>query len=454
MLSSPLLTPSLRAQETKKSGIGQKEMHKGASSLTTNAHGSVVRDPFTTPISLHGECTAEDLRVGLLQMYICYCPTQIMLVPKMISKFKSIGKQALTETQKRFNQMPFPGEIYNVLRTCHRTRLCVFYAFYAPEKINSVDEILSKYRGYEEELWNVLRSKYGPEQHPQRLFENWEEMQRIQQQRDMGDQRFRSSADLNRSSVFTTDHIEGKNMAWRSDPEQQVRDLGRNSLDSSSSDAGSRHASFAMFSPASFIYPQQVVKRANSIMLREDDCGELNKSINDSDDFGTMMYSPRTPGSSADQSPRGKIDAGEVDMILKAAHLDAVDLCPAGGRHGQALPPLPEDLSPTVPTGTVPTAPIAPISMNMSMLSSNASLLSPRMLRRRQTQVSFVHSEGEASPHHNVAAGMSPPSVLTRQDIMSPLPPALARGMQHSEVATPPLETKPKSFIADDFDKL
>jgi hypothetical protein len=397
-----------------------------------------VRDPFTKPISLQGECTPEDLRAGLLQMYICYCPTQLMQVPKLITKFKSVGKQALTETQKRFNQMPFPGEVYNVLRTCPRTRLCVYYAFYAPEKINSVDDILSKYRGYNDDLWRVLIEKYGPEKPPQRLFENWEEMETNQKLRDVGDQsRFRSPSgvnDLDRTNVFSTDHIEGKPLMWHRDPEQQVRELGRNSLDSTS-DLGSRHASFAMFSPASFVYPQPVVKRAASIMLREDESfdGTL-------DNFGPMLSSPRS-----EQSPHSpktnRLDLSEIDMILAAAKLDTADLCPIGGRTGADPPPLPEELSPLSPG--------PPALPNASMFSSNASFLSPRALRRRQTQVSFVNP-GLASPHHSIEPGMSPPSALARQDVIGRqdvlLPPALA--------AKPASQEVPKSVLADDFDKL
>ncbi|CUE63318.1 Hypothetical protein, putative [Bodo saltans] len=419
-----------------------------SSTLITNGQGSVVRDPFTAPISLTGECTTDNLRIGLLQMFICYSPTQIMQVPKLIAKFKHIGKQALSETQKRFGQLPLPGEVYNVLRTCPRTRLCVYYASHAPEKIAQVDDMLANYRNYEAELWNVLREKYGPETPPHLLFENWEELDRNQNATDQPT-RFRSSSsfDLTRSSVFATDGIEGKQMVWHRDPEQQARDFGRsNDLDSS----GASDASFAMFSPASFVYPQHVVKRAASIMLREDSSPE--KSVNSSDDFGSMFSSPTSPEASA--SPKRSIDADEVTMILKAANLDIEDLCPAGGRPGQALQPLPEELSPAVHK---PQQQVQPLTLNMSMLSSNASFLSPRSARRRQTQVSFVMGQGESSPHHAISGGKSPPSALARQELGPlevSLPPALAARAPVTIPKVLPDGPKPKSLLADDFDKL
>jgi hypothetical protein len=414
--------------------------------LISNGQGTVVRDPFTVPISLQGDCTTDNLRIGLLQMFICYAPTQIMQVPRLIAKFRHIGKQALSETQKRFDQLPLPGEVYNVLRTCPRTRLCVYYASRAPEKIALVDDILDKYRNYEAELWNVLREKYGPESPPHLLFENWEELDRNQNVVDQP-ARFRSASsfDATRSSVFATDDIEGKRMMWHRDPEQQARDFGRNNdLDRS----GSSDASFAMFSPASFVYPQHVVKRAASIMLRED---SPEPKLNSSDDFGSMFSSPTSPEASA--SPKRSIDVDEVNMILKAARLDVEDLCPAGGRPGQPFQPLPEELS-TV--ATKPHQQVPPLALNMSMLSSNASFLSPRSARRRQTQVSFVMGQGETSPHHPASVGRSPPSALARQElgpIEVSLPPALA-SRPPTRPEAPQGGPRPKSLLADDFDKL
>lgn len=430
-------------------------MQKTTSPIT-NGQGSPVRDPFTIPISLQGDCTTENLRIGLLQMYICYSPTQIMQVPKLISKFKHIGKQALSETQKRFGQLPLPGEVYNVLRTCPRTRLCVFYAKWAPDKIAQVDDLLSKFRHCEAELWNVLREKYGSESPPHLLFENWEELDRNQSGKSEQHSRHRgSSMDLGSSSVFATDEIEGKTMIWKRDPEQQARDWGRNNdLDSTIS---ASDGSFAIFAPASFVYPQQVVKRAASIMLREDSsAGSPERGVVNSSDDGSIFSSPGSLEASA--SPKRTIDLDEVDLILKAAKLDAADLCPSGGRPGQALPPLPEELFPSASRSPGPPVP-QPLALNMSMLSSNASFLSPRSARRRQTQVSFVMGRGESSPHHQISSGMSPPSALARQDagpLEVSLPPALAA--KPTKVETPQVVQysgpKPQSLLSDDFDKL
>ena len=44
-----------------------------------------------------------------------------------------------------------------------RDRLVAFYAVYNPSCVNSVDAILSTYKGREEDLMKVLVAKYGPE---------------------------------------------------------------------------------------------------------------------------------------------------------------------------------------------------------------------------------------------------------------------------------------------------
>nr|CCA26978.1 conserved hypothetical protein [Albugo laibachii Nc14] len=45
----------------------------------------------------------------------------------------------------------------------NRERLTAFYEKYNPEKVKEVDEVLSKYKGKENQLFNALVRKYGPE---------------------------------------------------------------------------------------------------------------------------------------------------------------------------------------------------------------------------------------------------------------------------------------------------
>lgn len=379
---------------------------------TAASSESRQKDPFMKPIDLNADCSTEDLRIGLLQLFLCYCPTQIMTVPKMVSKFRSIGKQALAETQKRFEQMPLPGEVYAVLRTCRRTRLCLFYAFHAPDNMALVDEVLDRYRGYDDELWAALIDKYGPERPPHELFEDWEERESQQKSQEgnalsgKDDARFRRGmsiqaegrTSLEDSVVFSTENIEGKLSTWHRDPEQVARDWGKksfdglldNSLSSPSSLASSGHlGSFAMFSPAS-PYPDSVIRRAQSIMLRE---GEVLSPLS----------SPSPQKSQTASSAGEALDPGDVDMILSAAGLGNKALCPSGGWSDTDLPPLPNELHPEVIKSPV---------LNQSILSNGSFLSSPsRPLRRRQTMVSFVlGSEGISTPHHQ--PGATPPRAL------------------------------------------
>ena len=44
----------------------------------------------------------------------------------------------------------------------HQTRLVAFYEKHAPEKLSQVDEILEKFKGREEHMFDTLAKKYGP----------------------------------------------------------------------------------------------------------------------------------------------------------------------------------------------------------------------------------------------------------------------------------------------------
>lgn len=279
-------------------------------------------NPFP-PIDLRKEPDPETLRLALLQWYICYDPLHLDAVPKMLVKFSALGRQALLETRKRFGQLPIPGEALNCVRICPRTRLAVFYAHYAPEKLHSIDKILERAVGHLPKLWEALLDKYGPEVLPQNLFLNWKEdasLAGLKGREDM--HRHGSAVDIPQSAinregggdlssgspsqpradsfVFATDHIENKHQVWHRDPEQRLRDLGRRDSDGSLS-TGS--ASFAMFSPV-------------------DGADSRRSTLFDATGAEVDVSDDPTP-----MSPN------DVMSVLRAIQVDPNRLCPATGGH-------------------------------------------------------------------------------------------------------------------------
>lgn len=452
-------------------------------------------NPFLVPIDQKANNTANDLRIGFLQMYICYAPSHLNEIPRLVVKFQHQAKQALTEKQKVFGQLPLPGEALTVIRKCIRTRLFVFYAYYCPEKQSQVDALLTKYRGHEAELEEALLNKYGPHPHPWKLFEDWEAREALERQREIqasaekGGRRFRRAASIsnldgNGSIVFSTETIEGKPALWRNDREQEVRDLGK----SPTASLDSRNPSFALFSPASFAYPEPVLRRAQSIVLGQDDVFAPTGTYNSS--FGPMVASPLSNASPSSPSPpRGAtaLAPEDVDVVLKCLNLNAAELCPVGGRSDQALPPLPTEL--LSPSGRQEPENSQPKDVDFaSSFVSNGSFSfsgSPSRRARRNTLVSFV-GEGtplpanSASPHFRgdtppsallnspdssqrqspptiaaAAGGLRPPSLLAAK---VSLPPAVARSLlppaANTVVVPPSVPVVLTKVATEDFAKL
>ena len=119
---------------------------------------------------------SEDLRAALIQYFVCYAPERLVEIPRLLKANSTNPQQCKLELRREFNLTPIEHEAALVMKHDVRTRMIVFYAHYNPLHISSVDDILDKYAGQEEEVWALLERKYGPEQPLDALYKNWQEL--------------------------------------------------------------------------------------------------------------------------------------------------------------------------------------------------------------------------------------------------------------------------------------
>ncbi|RNF22581.1 uncharacterized protein Tco025E_03058 [Trypanosoma conorhini] len=97
-------------------------------------------------------------------LFAAYAPEKRPLVASLLEKYGGREEEVLQSLVNKFGPEPagaangFQGEGNN-----YRERLVRFYAKYAPKKLVTVDAMLARFAGREEELFLALVQKHGPE---------------------------------------------------------------------------------------------------------------------------------------------------------------------------------------------------------------------------------------------------------------------------------------------------
>eukprot|EP00759_Apiculatamorpha_spiralis_P023059 PhF_6_TR26974/c0_g3_i6/m.39359 len=86
-----------------------------------------------------------------------YNPDKLASIPKIMEQYAGKEDEMFAALVAKYGPEP------NVSREDPKTRLIRVFQKYNPEKLSTVDEILKKYAGKENELFEALVAKYGPE---------------------------------------------------------------------------------------------------------------------------------------------------------------------------------------------------------------------------------------------------------------------------------------------------
>ncbi|ORC89073.1 uncharacterized protein TM35_000142840 [Trypanosoma theileri] len=120
-----------------------------------------------------------DYRSRLIAFYEHYAPDKVKGVDAQLTKYAGREEEVLQALVNKYGPEPGYMEGSNKStsgadeengegpaeewRAYYHQRLVQFYTTYAPEKLDSVDKQLTKYRGKEEAMFEALVNKYGPE---------------------------------------------------------------------------------------------------------------------------------------------------------------------------------------------------------------------------------------------------------------------------------------------------
>jgi hypothetical protein len=108
-----------------------------------------------------------DPKARVAAIIAAHAPDKVGSVPQMLATYAGREDDLVSALEQRFGIAPgaplggasstAPGP------SAHRDRLVRFYAKYAPDKLPEVDSILVKYAGKETKMFQVLVDRYGPE---------------------------------------------------------------------------------------------------------------------------------------------------------------------------------------------------------------------------------------------------------------------------------------------------
>jgi hypothetical protein len=108
-----------------------------------------------------------DPKARVAAIIAAHAPDKVGSVPQMLATYAGREDDLVSALEQRFGIAPgaplggatstAPGS------SAHRDRLVRFYTKYAPDKLPEVDSILTKYAGKETKMFQVLVDRYGPE---------------------------------------------------------------------------------------------------------------------------------------------------------------------------------------------------------------------------------------------------------------------------------------------------
>eukprot|EP00755_Sulcionema_specki_P027590 Sspe_Gene.88071::Locus_60190_Transcript_1_1_Confidence_1.000_Length_2090::g.88071::m.88071 len=113
-------------------------------------------------------------KAKVIRYYFHISPDKIDAAKALVAKYAGREDELYTSLVSKRGPDPFPPG--PPAPTDWRTRLINFYATYCPEKLSTVDAILERRKGTEQEAMETLVSKYGPEPVPPKAnpeFEKW-----------------------------------------------------------------------------------------------------------------------------------------------------------------------------------------------------------------------------------------------------------------------------------------
>ncbi|CUG88272.1 Hypothetical protein, putative [Bodo saltans] len=115
----------------------------------------------SSPLKGAAPADAGSYRSRIIAMYEKYAPAKVSSVDASLEKYRGSEDALIEALVKKYGPEPTVG--LSSSSSNYRERVLAMYTKYAPEKAETVDTVMEKYKGSEDALIEALVKKYGPE---------------------------------------------------------------------------------------------------------------------------------------------------------------------------------------------------------------------------------------------------------------------------------------------------